>query len=235
MLKKTKLRALSPGQWARMRVPDYECWQKPGEWSGPMAGKEVDVCVIPCYGPRYDSPKYFHWSYRAAYRNPGGSAWSNYYRPGWQSARSVGLRPDRRQHRTAPTGTTRRCASITTARASGSTSPPAMIPSSALAATGRATSAMAAASLFAHSRTTRASSSAESARPRASCASTRRPSIISTPSETGHDAGLLGQLNRQLDYLADYGSNGYQCVLSKDFAPHSFTFGMYRPGTNETS
>ena len=24
MLKKTKLRALSPGQWARVRVPDYE-------------------------------------------------------------------------------------------------------------------------------------------------------------------------------------------------------------------
>jgi hypothetical protein len=46
-----------------------------------MAGKEVDVCVIPCYGPRYDSEKYFHWSYRAAYRNPGGSAWSNYFDP----------------------------------------------------------------------------------------------------------------------------------------------------------
>ena len=81
MLKKTKLRALSPGQWARVRVPDYECWQKPCEWSGPLAGKEVDVCVIPCYGPRYDSPTYFHWSYRAAYRVPGGSLWSNYQNP----------------------------------------------------------------------------------------------------------------------------------------------------------
>ena len=51
MLTQTKLRALSPGQWARVRVPDYECWQKRGEWTGPLAGKEVDVCVIPIYGP----------------------------------------------------------------------------------------------------------------------------------------------------------------------------------------
>ena len=80
MLTKTTLRALSPGQWARVRVPDYECWQKPGEFSGPMAGKEVDVCVIPCYGPKYDTA-YFHWNYRAAYRTPG-SAWANYYEPG---------------------------------------------------------------------------------------------------------------------------------------------------------
>ena len=82
MLTKTKLRALSAGQWARVRVPDYDCWQKPGEWSGPLAGKEVDVCVIRCYGPRYDSEKYFHWHYRAAYRSPVGSMWSNYYAPG---------------------------------------------------------------------------------------------------------------------------------------------------------
>ena len=60
MLKKTKLRALSPGQWARLRVPDYECWQKPGEWTGRLAGREVDVCIIPWYGPRYDSTNMFH-------------------------------------------------------------------------------------------------------------------------------------------------------------------------------
>ena len=81
MLKKMKLRALSPGQWARVIVPDYECWQKPGEFSGPLAGKEVDICVIPCYTPRYDSLEYFHWSYRVAYRHPRGSAWANYYSP----------------------------------------------------------------------------------------------------------------------------------------------------------
>jgi hypothetical protein len=79
MLTKRNLRALSPGQWARVRVPDFDIWQKPAEWSGPLAGKEVDVCVIPCYGPRYDSANMFHWSYRAAYRHQSGSAWSNYF------------------------------------------------------------------------------------------------------------------------------------------------------------
>jgi hypothetical protein len=82
MIKKHNLRALSPGQWARIKVPDYACWQKTAEWTGPMAGKEVDACVIPWYGPRYDSTDRFHWAYRAAYRNPGGSGWSNYYEPG---------------------------------------------------------------------------------------------------------------------------------------------------------
>jgi hypothetical protein len=81
MLTKLTLRALSPGQRARVRVPDYEVWQKPGEWTGPMAGKEADICVIAYYGPRYDSPTYFHWNYRVAYRAPGGSMWSNYYTP----------------------------------------------------------------------------------------------------------------------------------------------------------
>jgi hypothetical protein len=46
MLTRTKLRALSPGQWARVRVPEYKCWQKPGEWTGPLVGKELDICVI---------------------------------------------------------------------------------------------------------------------------------------------------------------------------------------------
>jgi hypothetical protein len=77
MLKKTKLRALSPGQWARVRVPDYECWRKRTEWTGPLADREVDVCTIPTYGPRYDSPTYFHWSYRAAYRTPGSAVCSH--------------------------------------------------------------------------------------------------------------------------------------------------------------
>ncbi len=81
MLTKTKLRALSPGQWARIRVPDFEIWQKPGEWTSALADKEVDVCVVPCYGQRYDSPTYFHWNYRCGYRHPGGSAWCSYYNP----------------------------------------------------------------------------------------------------------------------------------------------------------
>ena len=57
MLTKTKLRALSPGQWARVRVPDYECWRDEKNARGycrTRPGDEVDICVMPIYMPRYD-------------------------------------------------------------------------------------------------------------------------------------------------------------------------------------
>jgi hypothetical protein len=81
MLTKTKLRALSPGQWARVRVPDYETWRKPGEgFCRTDPGDEVDICVMPIYSPRYDSRDQFHWNYRVAYRGPK-SSWANYRSP----------------------------------------------------------------------------------------------------------------------------------------------------------
>jgi hypothetical protein len=43
--------------------------------------------------------------------------------------------------------------------------------------------------------------------------------------------GLSDQLERKLDYLAGY--DGSQCVLGYDFAPHSFSFCLYRPGPKE--
>ena len=54
MLTKTKLRALSPppvnpNARPRLRVPAGPS----GMVAVRLAGKEVDVCVIPCYGPRY--------------------------------------------------------------------------------------------------------------------------------------------------------------------------------------
>ena len=49
MLTKTTLRALSPGQWARVRVPDYECWQKTDGYRRSTPGDEVDICVMPSY------------------------------------------------------------------------------------------------------------------------------------------------------------------------------------------
>jgi hypothetical protein len=73
MLSKQNLRALSPGQWARVRVPDYEMWAKPEGRCRIKPGDEVDVCVMPCYEPRYDSPKYFDWRYRVAYCHPEGT------------------------------------------------------------------------------------------------------------------------------------------------------------------
>jgi hypothetical protein len=69
MLRKIKLRALSPCQWARVRVPDYDCWKEPG--SRIEAGEEVDICVMPSKEPRHSHPNYFEWHYRVAYRRPG--------------------------------------------------------------------------------------------------------------------------------------------------------------------
>ena len=81
MLKKMTLRALSSGQWARVHVPDYEYWQKNQTgYCRTKPGDEVDICVMPIYMPRYDSTTYFHWNYRVAYRSPG-SAWPNYESP----------------------------------------------------------------------------------------------------------------------------------------------------------
>jgi hypothetical protein len=68
MLRKFKLRALRPRQWARIIVPDRECWTEDNYLS---PGNEVDVCIIPSLEPRYDSPSRFHWYYSAAYTRPG--------------------------------------------------------------------------------------------------------------------------------------------------------------------
>jgi hypothetical protein len=73
VLIKQKLRALRPGQWARVRVPDYEIWAKPEGRCRIKPGDEVDVCVIPTYRPRYSSPKYFDWRYQVAYCHPEGT------------------------------------------------------------------------------------------------------------------------------------------------------------------
>ncbi len=74
------LRAVKPGQWVRTRIPDYECWRKPGEWTGPMAGKVVEVCIIPTYRPRITCSNYFEWDYMAAYRHHR-DGWLNFYMP----------------------------------------------------------------------------------------------------------------------------------------------------------
>jgi hypothetical protein len=234
MLNKMKLRALSPGQWARIRVPDYECWQKSDGWSESLAGKEVDVCVIPCYGPEYDSKDRLHWSYRAAYRHPRSGGWSNYCQPGGGiiSAWDLGLID------TSHGGPNW---DIETMREhyegkgkwlyDPASEDPELCPGGDWSRY-------------------ECDGCGKFVRPFSNdqgeliCGICETMGLVCFDEETldhleavrnwARDAGLLCQSNRQLDYLADYGSNGYQCVLSKDFAPHSFTFGMYRPGTNET-
>jgi hypothetical protein len=51
MLTRQKLRARSPGQWARVRVPDHERWHKCYHC---RPGDEVDICLVPSCEPRYD-------------------------------------------------------------------------------------------------------------------------------------------------------------------------------------
>ena len=98
MLKKTTLPRLSPGQWARVRVPDYECWQKSGEYHGPLVGKEVDVCVIPVLraAVRQREPVPLELPRRLPSSRRLGVV--ELLRPERQYARAVELRPDRRQH-----------------------------------------------------------------------------------------------------------------------------------------
>ena len=94
MLLKKKLRALSPGQWARITIPDYDCWKKNNEnnWSRAKPGDEIDICIMPVYRPRYDSENYFEWCYQVAWRWPGST--STNYSSGtgyWVSPWDLGL------------------------------------------------------------------------------------------------------------------------------------------------
>jgi hypothetical protein len=95
MLKKVRnLRALRPRQWARVRVPDRAPWNEPGEWTGKLAGREVDVCLTPILDPRDGYPAYFEWRYRIAYRHPGSKS-SGYHRPdgGWITPYDLDMDP----------------------------------------------------------------------------------------------------------------------------------------------
>jgi hypothetical protein len=93
MLTRKNLRALSPGQWARVRVPDFEIWQKADRCLRTAPGDEVDICVMPRYAPRYESETMFYWMYQVAYRRPGGSLWPTYESPrgAWISPWDFGL------------------------------------------------------------------------------------------------------------------------------------------------
>jgi hypothetical protein len=80
MLTKTKYRILIPGRWARVRIPDFDCWKDAEDrFSGRRVkpGDEVDICIIPTYSPLWDSDVRFEWSYRVAFRFPG-STHANY-------------------------------------------------------------------------------------------------------------------------------------------------------------
>ena len=70
---------MSPGQWARVHIPDTELSRNSKRWNAKPGG-EVNICVIPSFRPRYDSANCFHWTYQIAYRKDG-SAYPTYESP----------------------------------------------------------------------------------------------------------------------------------------------------------
>ena len=141
MLTKTTLRALSPGQWARVRVPDYECWQKTEKLSPSHArrrGRHLRHAVGTA--PRYDDPTHFHWIYQRRLPQPrlivaqlrvARGCWLSPWDFGLIDASTNSPNWDKEHVRRAPPGQGQ-----VAVRARSAT-----IPSSVPAATGRATSA----------------------------------------------------------------------------------------------
>jgi hypothetical protein len=236
MLTKMKLRALSPGQWARIVVPEYDQWKERAEWSGPLAGKEVDICVIPCYGPRYEDKEHFHGNYRCAYRCPvgnGGATWPHYYDPkgsmlstydfGLIDASMSGPNWDK---------------DVSDAKYAGrgvylyepASDNPELCPGGDWSryecdCCGKFVKPF-------------SNDQGELVCPW--CEGTgllilddEQLDRLEQVREFARSMGLTEQLERQLGYLAGYGDQRNQVVLGYDFAPHSFSFGMYRPGPKE--
>ena len=69
MLKKMKLRAKSPGEWARVVVPDWDCWKQPGECVKP--GDLADVCVVPRLNHATLIRDRFEWHYSVQFMRAG--------------------------------------------------------------------------------------------------------------------------------------------------------------------
>ena len=93
MLTRTKLCALSPGQWARVRVPDYECWQKAEGYWRTKPGDEVDICVMPQVRAPVRQPDSVPLDVPGCLSQPPGSSWPNYESPRgcWISPWDFGL------------------------------------------------------------------------------------------------------------------------------------------------
>jgi DNA-directed RNA polymerase subunit RPC12/RpoP len=230
MLTKTKLRALVPGKWARVRVPDYDCWKEPGTHVKP--GDEVDVCVIPRYEPRYDYSNHFDWYYGVAYRRAGSDYFTKERKDGYFiSTYDFGLispldprfHANTEEHRAYHKGTGAHLYEP-------ASDDPKLCPGGDY-------------SCYQCSLCERyvepfSNDDGELACPYCEVSGL----VMFNPEDLDHleevrkfarGAGLSTQLERQLHYLASYGHRGNQCVLGRDFAPHSFSFAMYRPGVKD--
>ena len=236
MLTKTKLRALSPGQWARIIVPEYDEWKERPEYGSPLACKQVDVCVILCYGPHHEHKTMFQWNYRCAYRHPldsGGLSWPHYYcprgsmicphdfglinpsysNPNWDKATCDDHYAGKGQWLYEP-----------------ASDDPELCPGADW-------------SRYECSLCGKFVKPLSNDQGDLICPWCEGTGLILLDDEQldrleqvrefARSMGLSEQLERQLGYLAGYGDERNQVVLGYDFAPHSFSFAMYRPGPKE--
>jgi hypothetical protein len=234
MLTKRKLRALSPGQWARVRVPDHEIWQKPNPdaYCRIKPGDEVDLCIMPRYAPRYESQTMFHWMYQVAYRRPG-SSWPTYESPRgcWISPWDFGLID---ASSNSPNWDKTTCDEHYAGRGKWLYEPayddPELCPGGDWSRY-------------------ECSVCGKFVKPFSNdvgellCPTCEVPGLVILDDETldrleqvrdfARSIGLSRQLERQLNWLDGYGDHDpderkRQCILGYDFAPHSFSFCHYR-------
>ncbi len=230
MLVKTNLHAILPGKWARTRVPDYDCWKERGTNVKP--GDEVDVCVIPRYEPRYDYSKYFDWYYGVAYRRPGSDYYHKERKDGylistWDfnliSPLDPRFRANTEEHRAYHKGTG-------THLYEPASDDPKLCPGGDY-------------SCYQCSLCERYVEPFSNDVGDLICEFCEVSGLVMFNAEDldhleqvrefARTAGLSKQFERQLHWLVTYGGHGYQCVLGEDFAPHSFSFAMYRPGVKD--
>jgi hypothetical protein len=230
MLTRTKLRALSPGQWARVIVPDYDRWKERGY--GARAGDEVNICIIPNFRPRYDSETGFHWTYRVAYRKDD-SAYPTYESPrgGWISTWDFGLEEgtkyhyDSKEQRDIWDGKGRFLYKPASDDPELCPGPDYSTYTCSLC-----------------SKVVKPFSNDQGDLVCPWCEVTglvlmddEQLDRLEQVREVARAMGLQHQLERQLDHLDGcYAGKGNQCCLGYDFAPHSFAFAMFRPGPGET-
>jgi hypothetical protein len=230
MLTRTKLRALLPGKWARTRVPDYDRWKESGTNIHP--GDEVDVCVMPRYEPRYDYSNHFDWYYGVAYRRAGSDYFHKERKDGhsistWDFGLISPLDPrfhaSTEEHRAYHKGTGAHLYEP-------ASDDPKLCPGGDY-------------SCYRCSLCERYVEPFSNDAGELICKFCEVSGLVMfDPEDLDHleqvrefacSAGLSEQLERQLHHLADYGHRGNQCVLGRDFAPHSFSFAMYRPGPKD--
>jgi hypothetical protein len=234
MLKKMKLRALSPGQWARVRVPGYELWQQTNGdgFCRTRPGDEVDICVLPIYMPRYDDKTHFHWNYRIGYRGLG-SSWANYCSPtgAWVTPYDFGLIDASMSSPNWDQVTSREHhEGIGKWLYEPTSDDPELCPGGDW-------------SRYLCDGCERYVTPFCNDQGELICPTCEATGLVITQidvldhleavRENARQMGLSAQLERQLDFLATYGGHNYQCILGKDFAPFSFDFALYRPGVKD--